>query len=40
MLEFLFGALVGLGFGWYTTRPQFVDKAVETVRSWFSSVWQ
>lgn len=40
MLEFLFGALVGLGFGWYSTRPQAVDTAVETVRSWFSTIGQ
>lgn len=40
MLEFLFGALVGLIVGWYTARPQFVDKAVETVLSWFSSARQ
>lgn len=40
MLEFLFGALVGLGFGWYSTRPQAVDTAVEKARVWFSTVWQ
>ena len=40
MLKFLFGVVAGLIVGWYTTRPQFVDKAVETVRSWFSTVGQ